>query len=709
MKTNGKYEILLLLLICLAGFAAVAEDGVEASKLEERTAVVRVYPKWMEDGETFEKVTVAVVNGAIRWADVKAADDCLIVLRGEDQDDEVVRQAVGDVMFVRRSTQKADFYLTRGQTAGLVLQRQLVSGTGEALGGARVEVYLRLYEIYEGYRHPGVFFGEVELGPSGLLKLPEVRGFLSKWELVVYHPKYGTGMVKEISRLDKRRVVRLPFVKIGSAADEFSIWGTVVDSNGSPVPGAVVESTRVYTPGDGVLIPERECRVVSDDLGNFAMYSFLKDGRNIPVGSSYGITVSGPKGSRLGKYTGKAVVGEQSRIVLQRRALKFRRFVFELDGKEVTDVESLTDICVDIQDDFGKDRYFYGSWKDGGDFPAGTYSAGMYYKRVPVKFGDVVVTDEGGEKVVFKEPEVREVVYGGRVVSAVTGEPMAGVVVCAGYVYADSSRVTAEQWAAIRGIEGQLSGDEEALEPLKSMFSRFSKVTRTDDEGWYELDYDSAKDIHFRYIFACEENYYNRGVNLEGVKVDSDKYGEVKDIVLFPCAKVVFDANVVDPSPSLEMDMMVEFDDASVSWAHGPKVFSNPDDFEANKKTSVVVPAGVKMRLVFDPLDRGAGANQLLCRKVFEGVKLEQGEVLDLGRFGFEGTIPVFVQLTDPAGMGVGEVTVRAKYYTNSYYRESLADANGLASFLVPPICKGMFYVRHENSQKKLHAGEACL
>ena len=694
-RLNGKYEILLLLLICLAGFAAVAEDGVDASKLEERTAVVRVYPKWMEDGETFEKVTVAVVNGAIRWADVKAADDCLIVLRGEDQDDEVVRQAVGDVMFVRRSAQKADFYLTRGQTAGLVRQRQLVSGTGEALGGARVEVYLRLYEIYEGYRHPGVFFGAVELGPSGLLKLPEVRGFLTKWELVVYHPKYGTCMVKEISRLDKRRVVRLPFVKIGSAADEFSIWGTVVDSNGTPVSGAVVESERVYTPGGGALIPKSHNRVISDEAGNFAMYSLLKEGSNIPVGSSYGIVVAGPKGSGLGRYSGKVVVGEQSSIVLERRALKFRQFVFERNGREMTNVEVLKKIRVDIWDDSGKDSHYYGDWKDGGYFPAGVYRVGT--KR---RFSDAVVTADSGELVVFRESKGEQTTYGGRVVNAVTGEPMAGIMVCAGYLYDGQLHITAEQWQAIRAIEGRVSGDEKALGPLKGSFNRFCKATRTDDEGWYELDYDSLKDIHFWTIFAFEENYYARGILRPDVKVDSDGYGETEPLVLFPSGKVLFEPNVAEPGRGFEIDVRVKVDGESVSWAHAASGFSQPDEFAANKKASMLVPAGVKMRLEFCPQDHHAGANQPLSKKVFVDMQLEQGEVLDLGRFVFEETIPVFVQLTDPVGRGVGEVNVGNKYNTNSRYFDSLADANGLASFRVSPKCTGTFYVRHEISRE---------
>lgn len=688
-RVNGKYEILLLLLICLAGFAAVAEDRVEASKLEERTAVVRVYPKWMADGETFEKVTVAVVNGAIRWADVKAADDCLIVLRGEDQDDEVIRRAVGDVMFVRCSDQKEDFYLTRGQTAGLVRQRQLVSGTGEALGAARIEVYLRHYGIYEGYRHPRVFFGEVELGPSGLLKLPEVRGFLTKWELVVFHPKYGTGMV-EISREDKRRVVRLPFVKIGSAADEFSIWGTVVDSNGSPVLGAVIESTRIYTPGVGALFPSRMCKVISDEAGNFAMYSLLKDGRNIPAASSYSVQVTPPKDSRLGSYSGKVAIGTESRIFLKCGTLKFRRFVFERNGREVTNVEILKKIHVRAS---SEQVYYYGDWKDGGYFPAGIYKA--------AKFGDVAVTADSGELVVFRESKGEQTTYGGRVVNAVTGEPMAGIIVCAGYSYDDPSQITAEQWQAIRAIEGRLSGDEKALGPLKGIFSRFCKATRTDDEGWYELNY-SVKDKRFWGIFACEENYYARDIFRLDVKVDSDGYGEIEPLVLFPCGNVLFDPNVVEPGQSFEIDVKVKVDGESVSWAHAASGFSQPDEFAANKKASMLVPAGVKTRIEFCPQDHHAGANQPLSRKVFADLQLEQGEVLDLGRFEFEETIPVFVQLTDPVGRGVGEVNVGNKYNTNFHYFDSLADANGLASFRVSPKCTGTFYVRHEISQNNL-------
>ena len=134
-RLNGKYEILLLLLICLAGFAAVAEDGVDASKLEGHTAVVRVYPNWMEYGETFEKVKVGVDRDAIRWSDVKASGDSFVVLRGDEQVDEVVRRAVEDVMFIRRGDEKADFFLLQGSTAERVVEAHLVSGTERLWAG----------------------------------------------------------------------------------------------------------------------------------------------------------------------------------------------------------------------------------------------------------------------------------------------------------------------------------------------------------------------------------------------------------------------------------------------------------------------------------------------------------------------------------------------------------------------------------------------
>lgn len=681
-------------MICLAGFAAVAEDGVDASKLEERTAVVRVYPNWMEYGETFEKVKVGVDRDAIRWSDVKASGDSFVVLRGDEQVDEVVRRAVEDVMFIRRGDEKADFFLLQGSTAERVVEAHLVSGDGAALGGARVEAYLTYDGIYYGYHRPRLFFGEVKLNPSGLFRLPEVRGLDFDWELVICHPDFGAAIV-DVQRRDKRSVVRTPFVKIGSDADAFSIWGTVVDSDGKPVAGAVVESNWLYTAGGGALIPEGTCRVVSDDAGNFAMYSLLKDGRTIPVGSSYGIVVAGPKGSGLGRYRGKVVVGEQSSIVLQRRALKFRRFLFERNGREVTDVELLKKIHVDIWDDSGKDSYYYGDWKDGGYFPAGVYRAGKSRR-----FSDAVVTADSGELVVFRESKGEQTTYGGRVVNAVTGEPMAGIMVCAGYHYEGPLHITAEQWQAIRAIEGRVSGDEKALAPLKGSFSRLCKATRTDDEGWYELDYDSLKDIHFSTIFACEENYYGRDILRMDVKVDSDGYGQVEPLVLFPSGKVLFEPNVAEPGRGFEIDVRVKVDGESVSWAHAASGFSQPDEFAANKKASMLVPAGVKMRIEFCPQDHHASANQPLSKKLFEGLQLEQGEVLDIGRFVFEETIPVFVQLTDPVGRGVGQVNVRNKYNTNSRYFDSLADANGLASFRVSPKCTGKFDVRYEISRE---------
>lgn len=602
---------------------------------------------------------------------------------------------------------------------------------GEPIPEAAVEIFNN--PTWEYKRTTSI--GKVKLDKKGRLKPPMSNSRLQLCCFIVSHPDYGTALVEPrryaTSINELLTSCTVPLVRIDTKADERSIWGTVVDPNNNPVRGALIHCYGLGTLGGGRISvlskpPYQPLRTITDEQGHFALYLPIekdsdKHGSLVPLASKYSVRIEAPKALGLEPYSGKINSGEESTITMVPvgHGGYFHTFVFEDANSPITNPNQLKNIQLTTGQPNGTRSFRYEYWKNGGKFPLGTYKA-LISGTKPLKFEPIKVTEDSPELLVFKvQPGM---IYYGQVVHGITGEPMPGVIVITGHLDLggkDASSLTPQQWDALYTLGADPYADNQTLAELQKAYN-FEKVTLTDEDGWYHISYITGKDRYFSAFIVLKKDYLGaRGERryfvprddshpgeplFKELKPNKDGYAEVPTMKLFPAATLLIEPNVPvrTSDDDVRLHLYMNQDDnppwASDFWScyERSKVVHHEHFRPPNEVHSIHVPAGLEMIIrVFNVL------KSQWCPIIIPGIKLEQGQVLDLGRLDFQPALKVLVKVIDSAGQPVESVAVRCLDERGHFWGQvPITNEKGIVLVNVPPYSKGEFVIQYYEDTK---------
>ena len=725
-------------------WAVVALEGHkdrDTLRLDGEEVVVRLYRDWRAKPTVFETVSVKVAEGSLDFDSIVFGSDeigeTVVAVFGEDQTDVNVAEAVGDCIYAvsyekgtRLPLPCAD--MGRHKEATLIFKDatpgpDMMLGMGgrirpgEPMAEGVVEIFVQAYE------GPRIQVGKYVLDAGGSLNVPSAIGSLNQFVFIVSHPRYGMAQVDWYPR-GGTSVVSVPLVREDSIARDRAIWGTIVDSEDNPVVGAVVECSHVRTLGEGLInAADGSCKVVSDANGFFTCYmpnEKRRDDRGllIPPRSRYHVKIEAPKELELLPYVGGIMNGQEITVVME-RSNYFHTFVFEDDSGPITDPERLKTISVIVdQQEEGQLSFGYDNWKDGGRFPLGEYRAGHYGRREEIGFEALEVTEDSPEELVFRLQE--GIVYHGRVVEALTSEPMEGAFVVSmwGTKEGNLSHITGEQWELLHELPGDPCAGDKALEPIDKIYG-FSKVVRADANGRFEMTFLPGDRVYG--FVSFEEDYLGVMHRKHALEVDENRRAEVPVIKLYPAAKIMIEPRVEPNKSKGTGEAVVTFEptsrtgiaEARVSiwprwaidrednpaWVNGflatddrsERLFTYDKWLRQNEAQSFHVPAGLNVRIRLE-----APYDDQWCPIVFdETINLAQGEVLDLGRVNFQPALKVLVKVVNSVGEPIEGVPVSKRVGDGGWHGPHNSDEKGVCRFNLCPYTEGEFGVHYEGEE----------
>jgi hypothetical protein len=657
---------------------------LEDLDLDGREVVVRIYDDCKQDHWAFQSTTVPVIGQTVHFDFDYPDPQPIVVILADDQYDPNVKEAMGAIVYA--APYKQGLTYTLGRHFGThYRQRTFVDGLGNPFVGAAAKIYLK----GEWPELPTIGLSRVVLEATNVLRIPAAAGPLKTFCIVLSHPEYGTALAETYEN-DRRDRIFLSLLHPDSQERERSIWGTVLGPDYTPVVGASLRSGEIYPPGGGRLTSNRAYGVLTDERGRFSMYLPLEDGKLVPIGSEYRVSISPPLGLRA--PGGRIRSGQETTIVLERKSGYFHTFVFEDENGPITDIEKLKSIVITIDSERGSIDYIYNLWKHGGFFPHGEYRPEM--KRTPVKvvFEPMTVTESSPEQLVFKARFPR-IIYDGRVVHGFTGELMPGVlVICVHGPASEESLGAARQWEAMQTFRDNFAADANTL--LKD--PDLSMLTRTDNHGRFRISFTPGKDNDFWTFAAIAEGYLAGRARRTPLQLDENNYADVPDIKLFPAAKILLKPQLknTNSQPAIRLAWRVPQEEIP-AWPDGQQPLGGRKLCARNKvcHTTIAASFNVQLEVYVDE------STPQWSPIIIKGINLEQGQTQDLGTLTLEPTLPIYAQVVNSRGEPIAGITVRhkcdsllRKYWDNT-------DEEGIAIFSAPPNSTGQLYV-------SLHIGQ---
>ncbi|MHC4153604.1 MAG: carboxypeptidase regulatory-like domain-containing protein [Planctomycetota bacterium] len=666
----------------LSGWAWPCKDGpqfhlpLSRPELEGREIQVRVYEDCWHYPAAFELAPLKAKACKVRFDFENLDASGFVAVFPEDQNDQTISRLIGQRIFAWLYRKKGlEFSLPRHPPVRAEhYSWTFVDGLGAPLPESHVTIFLS--EVQSDAR---IYIGAAKLDNQGRLNLPfvagrasaEVRQGISTYSynsaslyFEVSHPNDGRVATAKVYGHKKEangsRTAFLPLVPLRSEADERSIWGTVVDPNGRPVAGALIECLRVIITGSKRVHPpaDQVQGLLTDEQGRFRLYLALAEdvyeiGTLIPPKAQYYVHIRPPHDSGLAPFKGNIVNGQQTKITLEHLGF-YRTFVFEDENRPITNPKVLKEISVFIRTagQTGKIRLGYDHFKNGGTFPLGTYDAWLSVH----KFEPLLVTEDSPERLTFRFPPTRT--YCGQVLDGTTGQPMPG--------------------AMVKGV-GQ--------DPV-----------RTNDAGRFEISVQpkrAARNI----LRISKQNYLM--VRVTDKQMAQDEQGEytVQDVKLFPAATLkihpVAKVNTTRRAIFLRPQWHI-YDMRSPEWAQGlaTACSGHPQeglyrDFEVrpDKDNSFPIPAGVDLRINLQAHSDYGWAPLTIADRI----RLEPGEIRDLGKVEIVGPFSIFVEVLNAAGSPVEGVPIIACGDWDPAISSS--DEHGFAFFDFVGCSKGEFIV----------------
>jgi hypothetical protein len=500
--------------------------------------------------------------------------------------------------------------------------------------------------------------------------------------------------------------------------------GRVVDGGtGEPMPGVFVETYRTYSPADPPaqtddwwrqlrdwaaretdggspqLLYQAHNRATMTDANGVFQFTFIGGLGWSAATNQFCATVSDgrtgwirpfPAFPRLDRVVD---VGTIKLLRPEDKTHQFPTMIFHDEKGPVTDPNRLKAITIEIRTR-GREMGVrpYGDSPEEGEFMAGLYCAQVEWDRKLYTFEPVEVNSPLG---VFtfrpKRIEKADVVYEGRVVHAITGQPVANAVILRGEGTPeyDPAPLTSEQWESIRRLGPKIDPNDPALAPIKSIFERpgdcsWHKIdcaTQTGSDGRFSLpvrqSFESAWNslVVFAPDFLGLEQSLGYTVVPTGrgfewreerrLETDANGVAHVPLMKLFPAAKVLIHPAVSDPGYGSGIP------DIWFHWTSPPG--AEPpwkDDFMArppgtprislfytgslqpNVAQSLYVPADAKLALTMHSRE------PTLAPADLGTVALKQGQILDLGRVKFPPGVRVIVKVVDGKGNLAADASV---------------------------------------------------
>jgi hypothetical protein len=622
---------------------------------------------------------------------------------------------------------------------------------GNPIPGARVDVF------DGGWAWPrsSAPMDSIILDGGGGLRPPHWRPLLDRCCFRAYDPNYGIGIVEPYDKMYRWPEVPLttcvvPLVSIETEAAQRSIWGTVIDANDQPVTEAVISCSEIMLAGGGGLpvffegsLSGKCAKVLTDSQGRFAMHVPLARqdgtlGRPVPPGAQYAVTVEAPTPLGLAPYHGSLPAGQEHTITLWPPSPEPKAFtgtlIFQDEFGPVTDPQRLRLITLTI---FSlTDKSLVGSypvsWIEPKELPFGIYSATVRWDGKLYVFEPVEVTPESPQIIVFRPAQIKPAtkVYYGRVIHGITGAPVGQVVVMpmpflsSSY---DGLKLPPEYMDQLHDFGPEIDPDGELLRILQQEAG--IEIVRTGPDGRYEItlpvpgevgppdrivavrkDFLGAQQELRMRLPGVDENGLPR---LEDFQVDRLGRVMLPDMKLLPAGTVLIEPNKPGEIPD-KADVRFYYSTAPDDptpwlkdlWASpqnnkGGSVFRTYE-LRSNLLQSVYVPAHVTLTLTVQVLD------QRCAPVIIEGVRLEQGQVLDLGRVDFTEAIQVAVKVIDSAGNPLESIVVRHLDERGGYRGQQVVTEGGGVAFLyVPPHSQGQFAVefRPAGAQDSIREG----
>jgi hypothetical protein len=591
-----------------------------------------------------------------------------------------------------------------------------------------------------------ISLANVKLDKKGRLKPPPSNVKLEMCLFVLSHPDYGIALIDPTWRGRSGKLMRTctaPLIRAGSKADDRSIWGTVLDSNDNPVAGALIECRMASTPGRGIIQVPYEIRfkIITDKQGRFSMYLPIdkdsdKHGNLIPLASKYFVRIEPPKALNLHDYSGYINSGEETTVTM-RTVGRFRTFIFEDEFGPVTDPNMLKCIKIEIELDSGaKRRDSYDHWMSNGKFLPGMYHASADWNGKRYIFEPIELTEESPETIIFKTIEIKNlnIVYQGQVVHGITGKPMTEAIVMKKPSLSDidTSGLGFEQEnyiisSIIRSIGPELVIDNSVFGLLKESF-KSTMMTRTDSNGDFQitLPTSTGKDIPSTTIIAMQKDYLGAHQNLwytepayankplksrwKVFQPNENGYVMLPPMRLFPAGTIIIEPNVPAEAENKSIRLRwFKFTDSTPEWLEDLGNYTYPIRnkggslfykyrLRPNQTETVYVAAGVEMTFKVYIVPESQ-----LGHIVIPGVKLEQGQILDLGRRDFQPTFKVTVKVIDSSGEHVESVPVSCMDEDGLFKgQEVITNEDGIAFLYVSPHSKGKFGVVFNKEGLKL-------
>jgi protocatechuate 3,4-dioxygenase beta subunit len=613
----------------------------------------------------------------------------------------------------------------------------------DALGGpipnATVEIFAGSgWEVGQSKQ-----LAKIQLDEKGRLKPPESNVLLEMCHFILSHPDYGIALIDPTWKGRPGRLLEnctAPLVRVGVKADERTIWGAVVDPNQTPVADALIGCSRVIAQGRGLIdVPDyNRYRTITDKDGRFAMYLPIEqDGDNqsnlVPLASKYFIEINAPKSLRLQRFMGEINSGEESIITMFPDGYDgyFHTFAFEDKFSPISDPNQLRKIELSVSQEKGMQSFGHDSWKDGGKFPLGTYTARVI-RDESLKFGTIQVTEDSPELLVFKTVADDRIVYKGRVVHGLTGEPIPDAVVMKRPTLSDAitSNLELEHVEAIFSIGPEFDPDDFIFELLKDGF-KSTMITRTNSGGDFHIALPKKEDEYPGDLIAAKKDYLGAQQQLRYMAPIDEKspesmrfrefepnengYVNLPVMKLFPAGTVIVEPNISEYNPMEKYEIRFHWrpsPEDNTPWlkelwitpreSGGGSIFYK-QKLRPNHIQSVYIVASVELTLKIFPM-----YDNQLAPVVIHGVKLRQGQILDLGSIDFGPAFKVAIKVVDSSNEPVEGVAVSCLDEFDLFMgQKAITNESGIVMLYVPPHSRGKFIVSYydETTRNNIQEG----
>jgi hypothetical protein len=714
MITSTKFSIGILILVAvslpvtpgssrqgsgeLVDMAGNPTRQLTQANLDGRNVLVRVYNHWQADPRAYKLISVPLSGPSVSFDTVREAfpgikDTAAIVISGRQQKDEVAAKILGGSVCAERYKKGQKLYirpLLPGQDGSSELN--VTDALGLPFPKASVDIFVR----GSGDNAPRIYLSTAGTDEQGRLEVPDLTGELRFFSFVISEPNYGIALIDPYFNEQGELIV--PLVARSSEAFERSIHGVVVDPQGNPVAGAVVECSYIRTLGEGLInaLNDWSSKSLTDDKGAFSLYLPNENSRDergylIPPKSQYHVRIQAPKELGLLPYTKPIENGGEALIFLQSGG-RFRTFVFEDADGPITDPKELQYMSVTVsQPDGSRVSLGYKDFKDGGFFPPGEYHA-VRRGMDEFDFEPLTVNEQSPDELIFRQPE--GILYYGHVVRGLTGEPMPGAFVI-GFISSSKgnlSMITDQQWQALHALPADPCLMDPAVKPICQIYG-VKKIVRTDELGNFQMSFRPGEIYGF---IAFEKDYLGLMHRRHALIADQNRQAEIPVMKLYPAATVMVEA-CTDAKHISIWPRWIIHESENPAWARQflatddrkESIFRYTDWIEQNKVQSFHVPAGLILRVKLDtPYDR-----QFCPIEIPRVINLAQGQVLDLGRHQFKPALEVYVQVTNSQGQTVEGVPVRVQRDGDIWSVSHNTDESGIAMFNVIPYSMGRFGV----------------